>query len=256
MSGMYTTPANQPPICIVSTANSLDGMLQRFWEMDNLDHGRALTLDEQRCEDHFRRTVTRERDGRYVVRLPVRDDRLPYLGDAHQLAQRRLLSTERRFRTDPNLQQNYHQFMEEYARLGHMEPSVYTGIETIRPRFLAPMVPRLREPVAPTTQMANRNSQRSGPRRIGPAQTGAPSSTSVELGSRRRNVRRERWAHKGGASANSSRNVQKSRDRSLHTPDRCTSNVKPNREPKVARKEAARNRQRKDTGTDTEDDAS
>lgn len=147
MSGLYSTSANQPPICIISTANSLDGMLQRFWEIDNLDNGRALTLDEQQCEDHFRRTVSRERDGRYVVRLPLREDRLPYLGDAYQQAQRRLLSSERRFRTDPNLRDNYHNFMDEYARLGHMEPSLYTG----KQQFFLPHHPIFR-PDSTTTK--------------------------------------------------------------------------------------------------------
>ncbi|XP_055633346.1 uncharacterized protein LOC129773726 [Toxorhynchites rutilus septentrionalis] len=124
---MYSSAANQSPICIISTANSLETMLQRFWEIENFDVGRALTLDEQRCEDHFRRTVSREPDGRYVVRLPLREDRLPYLGDAYQLAQRRFLSTERRFRTDSNLRDSYHQFMDEYARLGHMQRTTHTG---------------------------------------------------------------------------------------------------------------------------------
>ncbi|XP_055631239.1 uncharacterized protein LOC129771524 isoform X1 [Toxorhynchites rutilus septentrionalis] len=126
VSGMYSSAANQSPICIISTANSLETMLQRFWEIENFDVGRALTLDEQRCEDHFRRTVSREPDGRYVVRLPLREDRLPYLGDAYQLAQRRFLSTERRFRTDSNLRDSYHQFMDEYARLGHMQRTTHT----------------------------------------------------------------------------------------------------------------------------------
>lgn len=123
MSGVYANTNGGQPICIISTGDSLNAMLQRFWEVDNLDQGRAFTAEEQRCEDHFRRTVRREPDGRFTVRLPLRDDRVAYLGDSSHQAQRRFMTTERRFQTDPTFRDAYFQFMEEYARLGHMEPA-------------------------------------------------------------------------------------------------------------------------------------
>lgn len=127
VSGMYAAPRTNPSICIVSTGENLDGMLQRFWDLERINESPMLTPDEQRCEDHFRRTVSRDQTGRYVVRLPLREDRLPFLGDSYQQAQRRFLTTERRFQADPNFRDAYFQFMDEYARLGHMEPSRPTG---------------------------------------------------------------------------------------------------------------------------------
>lgn len=100
----------------VCTNESLEKQLERFWEIDNFDFGKANTLDEQRCEDHFNQTVSRTEDGRYVVRLPLREELLPY-----HIALRRLQSMEKKFAIDIGLREAYHAFIEEYESLGHME---------------------------------------------------------------------------------------------------------------------------------------
>nr|XP_029708070.1 uncharacterized protein LOC115254600 [Aedes albopictus] len=101
--GKISDPALDPPAVQTShicTDDLLDKQLERFWEIDNFDVGRSYTPDEQRCEDHFQQTIGRDTDGRYIVRLPLREDMLPMLGDSYQLAFRRLQSMEKKFAVD------------------------------------------------------------------------------------------------------------------------------------------------------------
>ena len=51
---------------------SLDKQLTRFWELEEIPTKKFLTEDEAYCEKLFSETTTRQPDGRYVVRLPVR----------------------------------------------------------------------------------------------------------------------------------------------------------------------------------------
>ncbi|XP_055623685.1 uncharacterized protein LOC129767090 [Toxorhynchites rutilus septentrionalis] len=105
-------------ICI---DDSLDQQLERFWEIENFDVGKTYTHEEQLCEDHFQQTVGRDQDGRYVVRLPLREAMLPLIGDSYPVALRRFQSMEKKFMADEALRKAYQSFMLEYEALGHME---------------------------------------------------------------------------------------------------------------------------------------
>ncbi|XP_058817780.1 uncharacterized protein LOC131681089 [Topomyia yanbarensis] len=105
----------------VCTEDLLDSQLKRFWEVDNFDDGKAYTSDEQACEDHFNETISRGSDGRYIVRLPLRQEILTMIGDSYTPALRRFLSMEKKFANDEDLRLEYSNFIEEYDRLGHME---------------------------------------------------------------------------------------------------------------------------------------
>lgn len=57
------------------TCIDIDARLKSFWEIDNTPNIQAVHTDEERkCEQHFHNTHSRAPDGRYVVRLPLRDD--------------------------------------------------------------------------------------------------------------------------------------------------------------------------------------
>ncbi|XP_058448656.1 uncharacterized protein LOC131428628 [Malaya genurostris] len=105
----------------VCSEDLLDSRLERFWEIENFDDGKAYTSDEQVCEEHFKKTVFRGSDGRYTVRLPFRQEMLRLIGDTHTSALRRFLSMEKKFAENKDLRQEYCRFMDEYSRLGHME---------------------------------------------------------------------------------------------------------------------------------------
>ncbi|XP_024872942.1 uncharacterized protein LOC112455328 [Temnothorax curvispinosus] len=102
--------------------DALDELLSRFWTQEkvpastNLD----LTPDEQRCDEHFKSTVSRDSTGRYTVRLTLKSS-LDTLGDSYLTAHRCLKSLQTRLSRDDNYRRLYHQFMTEYRELNHMK---------------------------------------------------------------------------------------------------------------------------------------
>ncbi|XP_050064313.1 uncharacterized protein LOC114118967 [Aphis gossypii] len=75
---------------------------------------------EEQAERHFASTVSRDINGRFIVKLPFAQD--PHvLGDSRQMAQRRFFNLEQRFSKEPDLAQKYKTFMAEYLSMDHME---------------------------------------------------------------------------------------------------------------------------------------
>ncbi|XP_039448794.1 uncharacterized protein LOC120427921 [Culex pipiens pallens] len=216
---MYTGRGANPSLCIISSASGLDAILERFWQVDDFDRGRALSLDDRWCEDHFNRTVSRRDDGRYVVRLPLREDRRPFLGDSYNLAQRRFLANERRFGYDQQLRDDYLRFMDEYAELGHLEPGLRTGNAAYRPRFLETMDSGLRSSFASTSKMAPRHSKPSG-RRVSFVETREPSAVAMEHRANNRHTSGQRRQVQGGRRPHHKGNLPACRSRSMPAANR------------------------------------
>ncbi|XP_036347921.1 uncharacterized protein LOC118757304, partial [Rhagoletis pomonella] len=114
-------------ICSYSVTASIndfkiDQALRRFWEIENEPQvlRKFYTPEEQFCENHFQKTHGYDDAGRYIVKLPFRDDS-PRLGDSYTSARKQFASLERRFERDESLFNQYKAFMEEYIALGHME---------------------------------------------------------------------------------------------------------------------------------------
>ncbi|XP_039303428.1 uncharacterized protein LOC120357330 [Solenopsis invicta] len=78
------------------------------------------TSEENFCEQHFISNVTQTSQGRYIVKLPVKEHLISNLGDSRAAALKRLFFLERRFRRDPQLKIQYSQFVDEYLSLDHM----------------------------------------------------------------------------------------------------------------------------------------
>ncbi|XP_055621955.1 uncharacterized protein LOC129765573 [Toxorhynchites rutilus septentrionalis] len=121
IAGKVPTSTPSPVTCLISTLDNLDTHIKKFWEVEDFDHCKAYTAEEQQCETHFMNTHSRNAYGRYVVRLPVRLEMLPLIGETWSAAARRFSSVEKRFRNDTFFRSNNVQFMEEYIQLGHME---------------------------------------------------------------------------------------------------------------------------------------
>ena len=100
-------------------AADISGTLEKFWQTEELPTEAAENPDDTRCERQFRATTVREPNGRYVVRLPFRDDR-KLLGDSWKVAFQRWLSTERKFIRNLELKEKYTEFIRSYIELGHM----------------------------------------------------------------------------------------------------------------------------------------
>lgn len=106
---------------VMQTKIETDQLLRRFWEIEeNLPHKKPMTELEIQCEEHFKSTHTRNDIGRYIVRLPFKDNPPTNLGDAKPLAISRLLQMEKRFTHKPEFKEEYHKFIKQYESQGHM----------------------------------------------------------------------------------------------------------------------------------------
>ncbi|XP_032690271.1 uncharacterized protein LOC116853327 [Odontomachus brunneus] len=106
-----------------SLDDELGSQLRRFWEVEELPPTSTLTQEELACEENFRETHRRNKDGRYLVRLPLRADPRLELADSERVARAALPRLERRLATQPELRAAYIQFMDKYERLGHITPA-------------------------------------------------------------------------------------------------------------------------------------
>lgn len=116
-----------PSVSFLIRENTLDLQLQRFWEIEELPTIQMFSADERKCEEHYNTTHTRDPDGRYVLRLPFKQER-PKLGESLQHARLRYEHLERKLSKNPELASAYNQFLKEYEELGHM-----TRISSVQP---------------------------------------------------------------------------------------------------------------------------
>ncbi|CAG7723204.1 unnamed protein product, partial [Allacma fusca] len=98
----------------------IDASMEKFWQIEEIPSKKFFSLEDQKCENHFKSTHTRAEDGRYVVRLPFREE-CAELGTSINLAEKRLRMMERRLGSNPDLKAQNVKFMNEYLSLGHME---------------------------------------------------------------------------------------------------------------------------------------
>ncbi|CAG9137619.1 unnamed protein product [Plutella xylostella] len=124
ISGKVTQTNVQPHnIVVAHTKMEVDQLLRQFWEIEEyIPHKKPMTKEEIQCEEHFKKTHTREA-GRYVVSLPFKDETSPekHLGDSKPLAVQRLLQLEKRFKRRPELKVEYSNFLTNYEDQSHME---------------------------------------------------------------------------------------------------------------------------------------
>lgn len=107
--------------CSFGAPEVLSESLERFWELEIYNDGekRALSREEEKCEQFFEQTTTRASDGRFIVRLPFRDKHLS-IGNNREIALKRLNSLERGLKGNSVVRERYIKFMREYVDLGHM----------------------------------------------------------------------------------------------------------------------------------------
>lgn len=99
---------------------TLDNQLKRFWELEEVPKsGDGLTDDERVCEQLFKDTTLRVENGRFSVRMPLKES-ADALGDSYAIAKNRFLSLERKLERLPEYKKMYSEFIREYIQLGHM----------------------------------------------------------------------------------------------------------------------------------------
>jgi hypothetical protein len=111
---------------------TLNNLMQRFWETENLPQDNELKGDAEKCEKHFLQTVSRTESGRFMVRLPFKTD-IHELGNSYNLAARRFYTLENKLTRNIDLQTEYSKVMAEYLTLGHMERARTSEIKYFLP---------------------------------------------------------------------------------------------------------------------------
>lgn len=118
--------ANQPPkssVSMLTHTPPLDDILRRFWEAEEPPQVISKDIDPE-CERYFSETTTRDNLGRYQVSLPFKEIVAPnHLGSTRKVAQKRLLSLERRLSHNPQFKEEYHANLQDYLDQDHMRPA-------------------------------------------------------------------------------------------------------------------------------------
>lgn len=106
----------------------------KIWQIEEVEYRIPHSQAETDCEKHFAATHTKDLEGRFVVRLPLKEN-IAQLGESYEIAAKRLKALERKLERQPNLKHEYHAFMSEYLKLNHisevpasslnMKPSYY-----------------------------------------------------------------------------------------------------------------------------------
>jgi len=112
----------------VSLTVSIEGLMEKFWHVEEPVTAPESFTDEGRCESIFRDEHVRLPSGRFSVPLPFRapvcDD---VFAGSRDTAVRRFESLERKLSRDRKLRELYISFMRDYLSLGHMSIATSPG---------------------------------------------------------------------------------------------------------------------------------
>ncbi|XP_055703910.1 uncharacterized protein LOC129802253 [Phlebotomus papatasi] len=110
--------------CNLTTLESIDESLKRFWEIEDIPESSSTSLDQDKVEKLYSSTTTRDQDGRYVVHLPFKSN-VDELESNRPSALRQLFFLESRLNKNPILREKYNDIFEEYLEKGFVEVVPY-----------------------------------------------------------------------------------------------------------------------------------
>lgn len=99
---------------------SLNNVLLKFWETENIPNRQTISPDDELCEKKYLNSVYRNSEGRYVVTLPFKDTE-PSFPNSKNLALKRFINLEQRLLKNHALYIEYNNFLKEYLDLNQME---------------------------------------------------------------------------------------------------------------------------------------
>ncbi|XP_045493307.1 uncharacterized protein LOC123692588 [Colias croceus] len=97
--------------------------IKQFWEIEEITETEELSTEDQKCIDFYNKTTRRLTDGRYEVRIPFIEQYEQELGSTKELAVAQFKNLEKKFNKQPELAQQYRDFIHEYQQLNHMRRS-------------------------------------------------------------------------------------------------------------------------------------
>ncbi|XP_043496357.1 uncharacterized protein LOC122520328 [Polistes fuscatus] len=97
--------------CHTATVD-LNSQLEKFWKIEEVAESSIRSHEENLCEAHYRSNTRRDDTGRYIVRLPFKEEN--QLGDSYTSALRRFHALERSLSRKPKIRDEYIKFLSEY----------------------------------------------------------------------------------------------------------------------------------------------
>lgn len=121
ISGSCNSDAKLKIVSLVSHIE-INEKLDRFFAAEDIwDDCEPISDNERYCEQHFIENTKRDANGKYIVKLPMKNKNdMPDLGVSRKTAVATLLSLEEKFKKNSSLREQYKQFIHEFIELGHM----------------------------------------------------------------------------------------------------------------------------------------
>lgn len=120
---------------------ALHEQMRQFWELENVQNEKSMSNEDAYCEEFYKQTTYRQADGRYVTRLPLRQE-FPenvFLGTSRDMALAQYHRMEKTLEKTPELKLKYEQVLQEYIDLDHMEHvTSYENAEEKQTSFFLP----------------------------------------------------------------------------------------------------------------------
>lgn len=113
------------PKSVVVHVSTLDEQLNRIFETNDIeDDSESSDTEEQKfCEEHYVNTHYRDDNGKYVIKMPFKDNAEPVLGDSRKKAIATFFQLEKKFQKNEALRVEYTKFIHEYIAMNHMQIS-------------------------------------------------------------------------------------------------------------------------------------
>ncbi|XP_075163141.1 uncharacterized protein LOC142235769 [Haematobia irritans] len=101
----------------------LHELIRKFWETEEVLSEPPPSKESEFCENFYKSTTIRREDGRYMVRLPFKQEfpQFVSLGSSRFMALAQYSRMERTLSRNPELHAQYEAVLNEYLKLGHME---------------------------------------------------------------------------------------------------------------------------------------
>lgn len=121
----------------IETDESLQMLLERFWQFEDLNICSKKDAEHEMCEAIFKDKHYRDENGRFVVTIPLKPN-IGDIGSSRQIAMKRFLILEKRFQRDKDFRDQYIKFMREFEKLKHITLVPYNGGSTDKPIYHIP----------------------------------------------------------------------------------------------------------------------
>ena len=121
-SSTWVNVVNSTHVVFATADQCLEESVKRFWDNESI----GIKEKEVSVYDKFSETIHMNKEHRYEVRLPFKEDH-PQIHDNFELCKNRLLRLHKRLKENPELFKNYDQIFQEQRKLGITEEVTDSG---------------------------------------------------------------------------------------------------------------------------------